>query len=170
MVYPYAHRHRKTEPECIAFKPIGPGDGQGVGGATSNAFSELATVSTYTVNPIYGAYRACLHAWHNNTTTDAIVLKVRPWVDHAQTIPGPALGMFELGSATIVTALTLPSGAKGGKIAEIIPGADGAGASPGTSIGEIGPVSHGFAVTLDINTNVGGAGSCDFELILQRTE
>lgn len=170
MSYPYAHRTRQTDRECIPFKPLGPDGGQEVGGSRSNEFAELSTVSTYTVNPVYGSYRVALHAWHNNTTTDDIVLKVRPWVDHAQTIPGPALGMFELSTATIVTALTLSAGAKGGKIAQIIPGADAAGPNPGSSVIEIGPVSHGFAVTLNIGTNVGEAGSCDFEMILDRAD
>ena len=168
MAYPYAHRRRQSDRECIPFKPLGPDDGQAVGGSQSNDMSELSTVSTYTVNPIYGSYRAALHAWHNNTTTSNIEIKVRPWVDHAQTIPGPALGMFELGTATIVTVLTLDSGAKGGKIAQVIPGADAAGPNPGSSTIEIGPVSHGFAVTVDINGNT--SGTVDFELILDRAD
>jgi hypothetical protein len=169
MSYPYAHRTRQTSRECIPFKPLGPDDGEAVGGSQTNQISELSTVSTYTVNPVYGSYRLALHAWHNSTTTSAIEFKVRPWVDHGQTIPGPALGMFELGTATIVTALTLDAtSVASGKIAQIIPGDDAAGPNPGSSIAEIGPVSHGFSVTMDLNSNTNG--TVDFELILDRAD
>lgn len=170
MAYPYSHRTRKTEPECFPYKPLGPGDGQGVGGSASNQISDMDTVVTYTVNPIYGQYKVAIHAWHGaQTMVDPITLKIRPWVDHGQTIPGNALNMFELGSATLATAITLSAtSVAAGAVVQVVPGADAAGANPGTVAQAIGPSSHGFGITVNVGTNV--AGTFDFEAVFQRTQ
>src|SRR6056297_3699015 len=107
MVYPYDHKTRKTEGETFAFKPLGRDDGEAVGGSASNQIADMATVTTYTVNPIYGGYQAAIHVWAEGAATSDCEVKVRPWVDHGQTIPGNALKMFEVGSATLVTTATV---------------------------------------------------------------
>lgn len=160
-MYPYEHRTRKTETETIPFKPIGPG------GTEVNEIAEMATVTTYTVNPMYGAYRAALHAWASGAATSSVEVQVRPWVDHNQTIPGPALNMFEVGSATLTTVASVAAtSGSDGSIWIIVPGADAAGPNPGTTTVEVGPISHGLAVTVDTNSNT--LGEVDFELVLQR--
>ena len=168
MPYPYGHRTRKTESECYAFKPLGPDDGAAVGGSASNLIADMATIATYTVNPLYGTYTAAIHAWAEGAATSNITIKVRPWVDHGQTIPGAALKMFQIGSSTLVTTVTLAATSlKAGNIWQLIPGNSGAGANPGSVAIGIGPISHGLAVTVDRNGNT--AGKLDFELVLQRS-
>jgi len=163
MAYPYDHKIRKTEQETIPFKPIGPG------GTEVNEIAEMATVTTYTVNPVYGAYRLGLHAWAEGASTSAIDIQVRPWVDHGQTIPGPALNMFEIGSGTMTTVASIAAtSGSDGSIWIVVPGDDAAGANPGSSAIAVGPVSHGIAVTVDVNSNT--VGEVDFELICQRVQ
>jgi hypothetical protein len=169
MSYPYDHRTRQSQPETIPFKPLGADDGEAAGGSASNQIADMATVTTYTVNPIYGMYRLALNAWASGASTSDIEIKVRPWVDHGQTIPGNALKMFELGTATLVTALTIAAtSASAGKVMDIVPGNSAAGANPGTVAQEVGPVPHGFGVEVDVNSNTGG--TLDFEFVLQRIQ
>lgn len=168
MVYPYSHRTRKQNSEVFPFKPLGGDDGASVGGSASNQLADMATVTTYTVNPLYGAYKLALHAWGTAQATSDVEVKVRPWVDHGQSIAGPALKMFEIGSSTLVTTATVSSNATAdGSIWQIVPGNSGAGANPGSAAIGIGPVSHGFGVTVDVNGNT--TGKFDFELIVQQT-
>lgn len=163
VVYPYDHRTRQTQPECTPFKPIGQD------GTFENDIATMATVTTYTANPVYGSYRLALHAWAEGAATSNIEIKVRPWVDHEQTIPGPALNMFEVGSATLVTTATVAAtSTKDGGIWVLVPGADAAGPNPGTSTVEVGPLSHGFGITVDVNSNTGG--EFDFELVMHRAQ
>lgn len=163
MVYPFEHRTRRSEAECFPFKPIGRG------GTFENEIANMATVTTYTVNPIYGAYRLALHAWAEGAATSNIELQIRPWVDHGQTIPGPALKMFEVGSATLVTTATISAtSTKDGSIWMAVPGNSGAGANPGSVAVNIGPLSHGIAVTADVNGNT--LGEFDFELVCHRAQ
>jgi hypothetical protein len=169
MAYPYSHRTRKVSQEVFAFKPLGAADGRAVGGSASNQIADMATVTTYTAQPVYGAYRLALHAWGTAMATSNAEIKVRPWVDHGQTIPGPALKMFQIGSATLVTTATVSSHATAaGSIWQIVPGNSGAGANPGSSAQALGPVSHGLAVTVDVNSNT--LGKLDFELIIQNQQ
>lgn len=158
MTYPYAHRTRKTESECIPFKPLGESTG-----GISNQISGMDTVVTYTVNTLYGQYEVQICAWHGaQTMTDDIVLKIRPWVDHAQSIPGNALGMFELGSSAVVTALTLSAtSVADGKVMQIIPALGSLALAR-----QMGPYAHGFGIEVNIGTNA--TGTIDFEAIFQR--
>jgi hypothetical protein len=161
--YPYSHRPRKQSNEVFAFKPLGGDNGNAVSGSASNQIADMATVMTYIVNPPYGAYKLALHAWGTAQSTSDVEVQVRPWVDHGQTIPGPALKMFEVGSATLVTIATISSNATSdGSIWQLTPGNGLTG-----PIATLGPVSHGFGVTVDINGNT--TGKFDFELICQQT-
>lgn len=159
MSYPYKHRTRQTELECIPFKPLGES-----AGGISNQISGMDTVVTYTANPIYGQYEVQLCAWHGaQTMTDDIVLKIRPWVDHAQSIPGNALGMFELGASAVVTALTLSAtSVADGKVMKVIPALGALALAR-----QMGPAAHGFGITVNIGTNA--TGTIDFEAVFQRT-
>lgn len=136
------------------------------------AVESLATNTTYTADLAHGEYNISLSAYTKNDgpALGAIGIKVKPFLDPEQTLVGKALSMFELGSSTVATVLTIAATSVAtGKIAEVIPDAGNAGARLSDS--HILPIHSGVQILVDVNTNSGTSaseGDLYLELIARR--
>ena len=99
-----------------------------------------------------GEYDIAVSAFVDGNREGAVTVKVYPWIDPDQTISGRVLRMFELGSSTLVSALTIPDGdTAAGEFVELVPDAGSAGNRLGTSVAV--PVHYGLRFVVNVSTN-----------------
>lgn len=169
MVYPYSHRTRESRSEIAVYKPYG--SARESGGGVENHLGSMSTNSSLTWNLDYGQYAMTAYAWVEGNNVSAVEIKIKPYIDHAQSIVGKALSMFEMGSSTVVTVISIPiSTVTNGKVLEIIPDAGSAGARL-TGDHAIGPTTHGFKITVDVNANAttgATVGNLELEIVHQK--
>ena len=136
------------------------------------AVESLATNTTYIADLQHGEYDMSLSAYTKNDgpALGAIGIKVKPFLDPEQTLVGKALSMFELGSSTVATVLSIAATSVAtGKIAEVI--ADAGSAGSRLSDSHSLPVHNGVQILVDVNTNSGTSaseGDLYIELVARR--
>ena len=158
MAYPYSHRNRAPNATDIELHKLGPKEGGGV------AFTAALTTTGVleNVNLPYNAWQIGGAFWSAGHTA-ALSIKVKPWVDHAQTILGPAYMLSVPGSTAAATVVTLAATATGsaGMVFHVLGGISGAGAS--TQQWEDISSVHGIQVAVSAATAL-TAGVYDWEL------
>ena len=112
----------------------------------------MSTLTTYIMNVPPGFVRLNVSAFKDGNSDGAVNVKIRPYVDHDQTIVNGALYAYRLGSSTVTTSMDIASSnTAAGHIWEVVPDAGSTGSKGGGS-----SVIHnhaGFQITIDVNTN-----------------
>jgi hypothetical protein len=127
MAYPYNHRNRSQGVAQIELHKLGPD----VGGGVPYTAALTTTGVLYTANLPYNEWKLGAAFWSTGNDR-GLSIKVRPWVDHNQTILGPAYALSVPGATAAATVITLAAtGASGtrGMILHVLGGVSGAGAS-----------------------------------------
>lgn len=119
MSYPYPHRNRPQGSDAIELHKRGDDEGGGV--TISGTLSDSKDV-----NLPYNSWEVGGTVWARNFDQD-ITIKVVPYVDHDQTVDGPAYYLAQTGSTTAASAITLSATATGsdGMIFHILGGSPG---------------------------------------------
>ena len=160
MPYPYNHRNRSQGATQIELHKLGPDEGGGVA-----VTAELTTTGVnYDINLPYNAWKTGGAFWSTGNDR-GLSLKVRPWVDHAQTILGPAYSLSVPGATAAATVITLAAtGAAGtrGAVFNVLGGITGAGAAT-QQWTDISPI-HGFQVRVTAATAL-TRGVYDWEVV-----
>lgn len=158
MSYPYPHRNRAQGRDQIEIHKLG--DDAGGGASFTAALTTTGVVQT--INLPYNGW-ACGGAFWATDNDAALTIKIRPWVDHKQTVLGNALGLTQPGSATVATALSIASQTDtDGVLFEVVSGTGGlAGLIPESNIFVHGLQVAVTAVTALTNTD----GRYDWELV-----
>ena len=158
MPYPYNHRNKSQGVSQIELHKLGPDEGGGV------AFTAVLTTTGVlaTANLPYNSWKIGGAFWATGHTA-ALSIKVKPWVDHAQTILGPAYMLSVPGATAAATVVTLAATATGsaGMVFHVLGGISGAGA--GTQQWEDISSVHGIQVAVSAATAL-TAGVYDWEL------
>lgn len=119
MSYPYDHRNRAQGRDTIELHKRGDDDG--------TAVTISGTVSdSKDVNLPYNSWEVGGAFWASSFDQD-LTIKVTPYVDHNQTIDGPAYYLAQTGSTTATSEITLSATATGsdGMVFHVLGGASG---------------------------------------------
>ena len=154
MTYPYTHTNRAQGRDQIELHKLGTDDGTPLSCEVANVTGGY----TENINLPYNKWQIGVLVWATGNTSN-VALKVKPWVDHAQSIAGNALALSPYGASTSATVITLAATATGasGVAAQML---SGTGALATLSGGLI--ASHGIQV---IVTTGDDTGTFDAELI-----
>lgn len=118
----------------------------------SVALGSLSTNTTYTMQLPPGEYYLSIGGWTSGNSDGAVNIKVKPYLDTAQTLMGRALFAHEVGSSTVASSIDIASSNTGaGILAEVVGDAGATGVRIGTE-GAI-PFHNGLAILVDTNTN-----------------
>lgn len=105
MAYPYPHRNRPHNQDDIELHKRGDDDGDGV--TISGTVSDSYDVNLpYNEWSIHGAF------WAENIDQD-LSIKVVPYVNHSQSIDGPAFFLTQPGATAATSSITLSATATG---------------------------------------------------------
>jgi hypothetical protein len=160
MSYPYPHRNRPSGNDAIELHKRGDDDGTGI--TISGTLSDSTDVNLpYNEWHVHGA------VWANNIDQD-LTVQVIPYVDHGQTIDGPAFALSQPGTAAAANSITLSATATGsvGAIFHVLGGAVSGGIFSETEQYDgLSPV-HGMKVVVSSTAAVTSTGAeFDWELV-----
>lgn len=160
MAYPYKHNNRQSGRDLIEIHKRGPDSGEGIAVTTIST----TTGDIYDVNLPYNYWQLSGSFWANNFDQD-LTIKVIPYVDHAQSIDGPAFFLSQPGNTAATSAITLSATATGsaGAVLHVLGGVSGGGATTEQWDG-ISPV-HGVKVVVSATVALTTDGTFDWELI-----
>jgi mRNA-degrading endonuclease toxin of MazEF toxin-antitoxin module len=160
MAYPYKHLNRAQNSDSIELHKLGPDAGGGV------AFTASLTTTgvLYTVNLPYNRWGIDGVIWGTGHDR-GLSLKVRPWIDHAQTILGPAVFLSQPGStaaASVITIAAVTTTGANGAAFHVLGGLSGGGATT-QQLDGFSPI-HGFQVAVTAATAL-TRGVYDWEVV-----
>lgn len=162
MSYPYPHRNRAHNMDHIELHKRGTDSGTAV--SVTSSGTEVLSDST-DVNLPYNEWNVHGVFWVNNTDQD-LSIKVVPYVDHGQTVDGPAFFMAQPGSTAAASSITVSATATGtdGVIFHVLGGLSGGGATTEQFDG-LSPV-HGMKVVISSTAAITNTGATmDWELV-----
>lgn len=156
MTYPYNHNPKATHSTCMGIHEV----------AEAKLFTAALTDAgvSFDVNLPYNLWD-CSLGFHTLANSAALSVKVRAWVDGAQTIRTTALSLSPFGATAATTVVTLAStGTSGtrGTIVSLMAGLVGGGAT--TYQKEKIPIIHGLQITVTAVTAL-TRGSYTLELL-----
>lgn len=160
MAYPYPHKNRMQGRDNIELHKLGPDEGGGV------PFTATLTTTgvLQTINLPYNRWGVDGVIWATGTDR-VLTLKIRAWVDHNQTILGPAQFLSQPGSTAATSSITLAAvtttGAVG-KLFHVLGGLSGGGATT-QQWNDISPI-HGLQVAVTAATAL-TRGTYDWEVV-----
>jgi len=102
MAYPYTHKNRAQGCDQIELHKLGPDGG---GGVTFTAVLTTTGVLS-TINLPYNAWQLGGSFWATDNSA-ALTIQVRPWIDHGQTVLGEPTALTQIGSASVVTSISI---------------------------------------------------------------
>lgn len=159
MAYPYDHRNRSQGVAQIELHKLGPYEGGGV------PFTAALTTTgvNQTANLPYNSWKLDGAFWAHEIS-HGLSIKVRPWVDHEQTILGPAYFLAVPGATAAASVITLAATATGsrGAVFHVLGGVAGSGAAA-QQYDSLSPI-HGVQVRVTAATAL-TAGTYDWELV-----
>jgi hypothetical protein len=159
MSYPYPHRNRAQGQDQIELHKLGTDSGTGV----AHTAALTAGVSA-DVNLPYNAWQVNGVFWANNFDEN-LTLKIFPYVDHSQTISGPAYFLSQPGSTAAASVITLAATATGsaGAVFHVLGGISGGGATT-QQYDNLTPI-HGMKVVVTSAGTITTTGTHDWELV-----
>lgn len=159
MTYPYPHRNRKGTEDQVQLHKRGTDDGVGI-----THTDALTTGDEYDVNLPYNAWRINGVFWANNFDQNLSV-QVIPYINHAQTIEGPAFFLSQPGATAAASSITLAATATGeaGAMFHVLGGISGGGAST-QQWDNISPI-HGLKVVVTSAATITTSGAFDWEIV-----
>lgn len=156
MAFPYPHRHRAQGRDQIEIHKAGTDSGTPVDATTVST----TTSYTKTINLPYNAWTLGGMFWAAATSA-ALTLKIRPWIDHDQTLRGNAMALSPYGDSTSATALAIAATTPTDGHAFQVLTATGALAFAG---GSNAVLTHGVQVEVTVAT-APTTGTFDFEIL-----
>lgn len=159
MSYPYPHRNRVGTKDQVQLYKRGTDEGVGV---THTA--ALTTGDEYDINLPYNAWRINGVFWANNFDEN-LTLKVIPYIDHQQTVDGPAFFLSQPGATAAASVITLAATATGsaGAMFHVLGGISGGGATT-QQWDDISPV-HGLKIVVTSAGTITTTGTYDWEIV-----
>ena len=160
MAYPYTHKNRAQGADVIELHKLGTDEG------TPVTFTAALTTGGVAANANlpYNSWELGFAFWSTGNDR-ALSIKVYPWVDHAQTILGPALFLAVPGNtaaASVVTLAATGAATTRGSVFYVLAGAYAASANAAQK--ESIPVIHGLKVNVTAVTAL-TRGTYDWEMV-----
>lgn len=149
MAYTFKHRNRAQGADQIELFKAGTDNGTAVScSLATGAGYDLVCEVPYNAWHVGGAF------WTISNTGN-VTLKVKPYVNHQQTILGGAMYMTVLGTTNVVTVITNTATGTGGRgsVFMLIPG--GVGGAVKVNSTDLLMTPHGFKVIITAANTVG---------------